>query len=204
MRRTGLRIGLFLAGCILSGCGTGNVLPPAPPESTVPSSEYLIGPGDSLEIFVWRNPELSASVPVRPDGRISMPLVEDVTAVGKTPTVLARELETRLQKYVTHPLVTVMPTSFVGPFAQQVRVIGEAVAPRALPYRADMTLLDAMIEVGGLTKYAAGNRAILVRTINDVQESYPVHIDSLINRGNINDNVALEPGDILIIPQSYF
>ena len=204
MRRTGLRIGLFLAGCILSGCGTPNVLPPAPPESVVPSSEYIIGPGDSLNIFVWRNPELSATVPVRPDGRISMPLVEDVVAVGKTPTVLSRELETRLQKYVTHPLVTVMPTSFVGPFAQQVRVIGEAVAPRALPYRADMTLLDAMIEVGGLTKYAAGNRAILVRTINDVQESYPVHIDSLINRGNIQDNVALEPGDILIIPQSYF
>jgi polysaccharide export outer membrane protein len=158
-----------------------------------------------LGIFVWRNPELSVeAVPVRPDGRISMPLTEDVVAVSKTPTILAREIEARLSKYVTNPIVTVIPKSFVGPFAQQVRVIGEAVTPRALPYRANMTVLDAMIEVGGLTKYAAGNRATLIRTVNNVQESYPVHLTSLINDGNIQDNVALAPGDILIIPQTYF
>jgi polysaccharide biosynthesis/export protein len=181
-----------------------NTLPPAPPESAVPSAPYLIGPGDTLSIFVWRNPELSAEVPVRPDGRISIPLVEDVTAVGRTPTALARQLEARLAKYVTNPLVTVISRSFVGPFAQQVRVIGEAATPKALPYRANMTVLDAMIEVGGLTKYAAGNRATLIRTINDRQVSYRIHLDSLINRGDVEDNVALQPGDILIIPQTYF
>jgi polysaccharide export outer membrane protein len=205
VRRTGLRIGLFVMGCVLSGCGSETMLPPAPPESALPTSQYRIGPGDALSIFVWRNPELSTeSVPVRPDGRISIPLTEDVVAIGKTPTMLAREIEARLSKYVTNPLVTVIPRSFIGPFAQQVRVIGEAVTPRALPYRANMTVLDAMIEVGGLTKYAAGNRATLIRTVNDVQESYPIHLNSLINRGNIQDNVALAPGDILIIPQSYF
>ena len=135
---------------------------------------------------------------------MSTPLTEDVIAVGKTPSRLARELEARLSRYVTNPLVTVIPRSFIGPFGQQVRVIGEAVTPRALPYRANMTVLDAMIEVGGLTKYAAGNRATLIRTINNVQESYSLHLESLINRGSIRDNVALAPGDILIIPQTYF
>lgn len=188
----------------LAGCQYGPMLPPAPPASALPSAEYQIGPGDSLNIFVWRNPELSANVPVRPDGRISIPLVEDVVAVGKTPTVLAREMERRLAKYVTSPIVTVIATSFIGPFAQQVRVIGEAAAPRALPYRANMTMLDAMIEVGGLTKYAAGNRASLVRMVNNVQTSYTVHLDSLINDGDIDSNVALEPGDVIIIPQTYF
>lgn len=204
VRRTGLRIGIALLACGLSGCGPENTLPPAPPEAARASAQYVIGPGDSLSIFVWRNPELSTEVPVRPDGRISIPLVEDVIAIGKTPTMLARELEGKLAKYVTNPLVTVLPRSFIGPFGQQVRVIGEAAAPRALPYRANMTVLDAMIEVGGLTKYAAGNRATLVRTVNNVQQSYRVHLDSLINQGDIQDNVALAPGDILIIPQTYF
>lgn len=195
----------MVAAFVLAGCApSGPPLPPAPPSSSLPSAEYLIGPGDSLNIFVWRNPELSVNVPVRPDGRISIPLVEDMVAVGKTPTILGREIEDRLSKYVTSPIVTVMTTQFVGPFAQQVRVIGEAATPRALPYRANMTVLDAMIEVGGLTKYAAGNRAVLIRTINDVQETFPLHLDSLINKGNIQDNVALSPGDILIIPQTYF
>ena len=157
-----------------------------------------------MSIFVWRNPELSTSVVVRPDGRISTPLVEDMVAIGKTPTMLARELETRLAKYVVNPLVTVYPQSFIGPFSQQIRVIGEAVTPRALPYRANMTVLDAMIEVGGLTKYAAGDRATLIRTVNNVRQSYRVHLDSLINQGDIQDNIALAPGDILIIPQTYF
>jgi polysaccharide export outer membrane protein len=162
----------------------------------------MIGPGDTLSIFVWRNPELSVDAPVRPDGRISLPLVEDVVAIGKTPSVLAREIESRLSKYVTGPIVTVIPKSFIGPFGQQVRVIGEAVTPRALPYRTNMTLLDAMIEVGGLTKYAAGNRAVLVRSANGVEEQYTIHLDDL-NHGDISDNISLEPGDIIIIPQTY-
>ena len=144
------------------------------------------------------------SVAVRPDGMVSMPLVQDVAASGVTPAELAREIERRLAKYVTEPIVTVIPTRFVGPFAYQVRVVGEATAPRALPYREHMTLLDAMIETGGLTKYAAGNRATLVRTINGTQESYQVYLDSLIKQGDIAANVALLPGDIIIIPQSYF
>jgi len=189
----------------LTGCNqSGTLLPPAPIASALPSPDYQIGPGDTLNIFVWRNPELSVDAPVRPDGRISIPLVEDVVAVGRTPATLARELEDRLSTYVTNPIVTVIPKQFVGPFSQQVRVIGEAVTPRALPYRANMTVLDAIIEVGGLTKYAAGNRATLIRTVNDVPESYTLHLDSLINHGNIDDNVALAPGDIVIIPQSYF
>jgi len=188
----------------LVGCQYAPSLPPAPPGSPSPTAQYQIGPGDSLNVFVWRNPELSTDVAVRPDGRISIPLVEDVVAVGRTPTALAREVEKRLAKYVTNPIVTIIPKSFIGPFAQQVRVIGEAVAPKALPYRANMTVLDAMIEVGGLTKYAAGDRATLVRRVNDVQETHSVHLNSLINDGDVDSNVALAPGDILIIPQTYF
>ena len=204
MRRTGLRTGLIAAAFALAGCEYAPLLPPAAPGTASPTAEYQTGPGDSLHIFVWRNPELSTQVAVRPDGRLSIPLVEDLIAVGKTPTELSREIEKRLSKYVTDPIVTVMPTSFVGPFTQQVRIIGEAATPKALPYRANMTVLDAMIEVGGLTKYAAGDRATLVRTVNNVQATYSVHLKSLISDGDIGSNVGLEPGDILIIPQSYF
>ncbi len=186
----------------IGGCAT-NGPPPVPP-SGLESSEYVIGPGDKLTVFVWRNPELSVDVPVRPDGRISLPLVEDVVAIGKTPTDLAHEIAKRLAKYVAEPIVTVMPKEFVGPFSEQVRVIGEAMQPRALPYRAHMTLLDAMIEVGGLTKYASGNRATLVRTMGDTQQTYSLHIDSLVKDGEIQSNVALIPGDIIIIPQRLF
>lgn len=195
---------MIAVGCALTGCVSGQSLPSAPPASALPAAEYQIGPGDALNIFVWRNPELSANVPVRPDGRVSIPLVEDVVAVGNTPATLGRDIEKRLSKYVTDPIVTVMPTRFVGPFAQQVRVVGEAATPRALPYRANMTVLDAMIEVGGLTKFAAGDRATLVRTADNVQETYSVYLDSLIKDGDIRRNVALLPGDIIIIPQTYF
>jgi polysaccharide biosynthesis/export protein len=195
---------LIAIASALAGCESAPLLPPATPGSESPTAEYQTGPGDSLHIFVWRNPELSTGVAVRPDGRMSIPLVEDVVAVGKTPTELARTIEKRLSKYVTDPIVTVMPSSFVGPFSQQVRVIGEAATPKALPYRANMTVLDAMIEVGGLTKYAAGDRATLVRTVRNTQETYSVHLKSLISDGDIGSNVALEPGDILIIPQTYF
>jgi polysaccharide export outer membrane protein len=186
----------------LSAC-TGGSLPPAPSAETA-TSPYLIGPGDTLTIFVWRNPELSTDVTVRPDGRVSMPLVEDITANGKTPTQLAREIEKRLSKYLSSPIVTVMQKQFVGPFNRQVRIIGEAVQPKAIPYRANMTLLDAMIDVGGLTRFAAGDRATLVRTVGNQQATYSVHIDSLIRDGDIQSNVPLSPGDIIIIPQRFF
>jgi polysaccharide export outer membrane protein len=191
-------------GLAVAGCGGSPELPPAPPASSLPSAEYRIGPGDSLNIFVWRNPELTVSVPVRPDGRVSIPLVEDVVAIGKTPTALAREYEQRLAKYIREPLVTVIVTNFVGPIPDQIRIIGEAAQPRSLPYRADMTVLDAMIAVGGLTRYAAGNDSVIIRTANGQQTTYAVHLSSLIRDGDVLSNVALQPGDILIIPQRLF
>jgi polysaccharide export outer membrane protein len=192
---------IVAVGLVMAACRGAPELPPAPPASSLPSAEYRIGPGDNLNIFVWRNPELTVTVPVRPDGRVSIPLVEDVVAIGKTPTALAREYEQRLSKYIREPLVTVIVTGFVGPIPDEVRVIGEAAQPRALPYRADMTVLDAMIAVGGLTRYAAGNDSVIVRTVNGVQNTYSVHLGDLILDGDIANNVALQPGDILIIPQ---
>jgi polysaccharide export outer membrane protein len=168
------------------------------------AGEYLIGPGDNLNIFVWRNPELSITVPVRPDGKISTPLVEDVPALGKTPTQLARDVEERLKKFVRDPIVTIIVTGFVGDYVQQVRVIGEAQTPHAIPFRANMTLLDVMINVGGLTKYAAGNKAVLIRDVDGQQKTFPVRLDSLIKYGEIQYNFPMEPGDTLIIPQSIF
>ncbi|HEY3909587.1 MAG TPA: XrtA/PEP-CTERM system exopolysaccharide export protein [Stellaceae bacterium] len=188
----------------VAGCHGAPPLPPTPPASSLPSSEYIIGPGDRLNIFVWRNPELSVTVDVRPDGRLSIPLVNDVVAIGKTPTQLGNELEQQLAKYIKEPVVTVIAEGFVGPFNEQVRVIGEAAQPRALPYRTGMTALDAMIEVGGLTRYAAGNDAVIVRTIDGRQATYTVHLDDLIRDGDVSSNVALQPGDILIIPQRLF
>ncbi len=177
-------------------------------DTPVPSDprtdNYLIGPGDELNVFVWRNPDLSTHIPVRPDGKISIPLVEDVVATGKTPTTLAREIEVKLRAYVKDPIVTVIVSQFVGPFGQQVRVIGEASQPRALPYRNNMTLLDVMIEVGGLTRFAAGDRAVIVRNVNGKSESVKVHLDELIRDGDVSENVPVRPGDILIIPQRYF
>jgi polysaccharide export outer membrane protein len=204
VHRTFFRAITAVVVLIVAGCGGAPPLPPAPPASSLPSAEYRIGPGDSLNIFVWRNPELTLTVPVRPDGRLSIPLVEDVVAIGKTPTTLAREFEERLSKYVKEPLVTVIVDGFVGPIPEQIRVIGEAAQPRALPYRADMTLLDVMIAVGGLTRYAAGNDSVIVRTAQGEQNTYSVHLNSLIRDGDIESNVALRPGDILIIPQRLF
>ena len=198
-RAAGVALALVVAGCQLA--------PPAPPAPSYsdttpqPSSEYVVGPGDKLNIFVWRNPDLSVNVPVRPDGRISIPLVEDVVAVGKTASGLARDIEEQLKKYVKDPVVTVIGEAFVGPFTRQVRIIGEAATPRAISYRANMTVLDAMIEVGGLTKYAAGNDTVLVRASNGTQATYSVRLNSLIKDGDVSANVALDPGDILIIPQ---
>lgn len=174
-----------------------------PPMNT-PGPDYLIGPGDNLQIFVWRNPELTATVPVRPDGRISVPLVEDMPAVGKTPTTLARDLEGVLKQYVQEPIVNVIVTGFVGPFAQQVRVVGEAAKPQAIPYRANMSLLDVMIDVGGLTRFASGNRSVIVRKVDGKEAEERVRLDDLLKDGDVSANVRVLPGDILIIPQTYF
>jgi polysaccharide biosynthesis/export protein len=204
VHRTLFGVLMAMVGFAMTACGGAPSLPPAPPASSLPSAEYRIGPGDNLNIFVWRNPELTVNVPVRPDGRVSIPLVEDVVAIGKTPTALAREYEQRLSKYIKEPLVTVIVTGFVGPIPDEIRVIGEAAQPRSLPYRVDMTVLDAMIAVGGLTRYAAGNDSLIIRTANGVQTSYAVHLSDLIKDGDIASNVALQPGDILIIPQRLF
>jgi polysaccharide export outer membrane protein len=178
---------------------------PDTPATVNPSSDsYLIGPGDDLNIFVWRNPDLTTHVPVRPDGKISIPLVEDVTAIGKTPTTLAREVEDKLRAFVKDPIVTVMVSQFVGPFAQQVRVIGEAAQPRAIPYRRNMTVLDVVIEVGGLTRFAAGDRSMVVRTVDGKEQTIKVNLGDLVNDGDVAENIAMRPGDILIIPQRYF
>ena len=201
-----LRAGALMAALVLSACGGGATLPPAGTTtvSAEPGPDYFIGPLDTLSIFVWRNPELSQSVPVRPDGRISIPLVQDLEATGKTPTQLASDIETQLKKYVQDPIVTVIVTSFVGPYSQQVRVVGEAAHPQAIPYRDNMTLLDVMIASGGLTLYAAGNRSTIVRTVGDKETAFRVRIADLIKDGDVSANVQMLPGDVLIIPQSWF
>ena len=173
--------------------------------TAAPAAErYIIGPGDQLEIYVRDNQNLSTTVPVRPDGRISIPLVQSIQAAGKTPDQLAADLEKELSQYVRTPIVTVIVKSFVGTYSQQVRVVGQAAKPRALTYRSGMTLLDVMIEVGGLTKFASGNNAKIVRHLpNGTEQTIPVRLEDLMN-GSIKDNVAMRPGDILIIPQSLF
>jgi polysaccharide export outer membrane protein len=198
---------LGLAGVLLVLAACTNSLPSAqtlPSAAPADTANYRIGPGDVLNVFVWHNTDLSAQMPVRPDGRISLPLIGDIVAAGTTPTDLAAQIQDKLKAYVKDPLVTVIPTQFVGLFTRQVRVIGEAVQPRAIPYSASMTALDVMIAVGGLTKYADGNRAVLVRAIDGKQQSYQVHLDSLVRDGDVSQNVALQPGDILIIPQRFF
>jgi polysaccharide export outer membrane protein len=197
-------LGLGLAAAtVLAACASHGAAPPAA-SAQADENTYLIGPGDSLQIFVWRNPDLSTTVPVRPDGRISIPLVEDIESAGKTPTQLARDIESKLKKFVTDPVVTVIVSNFVGPYSQQVRVVGEASEPKAVPYRQKMTALDAMIATGGLTPYAAGDRATLVRTVNGHQQSYNLRLGDLLKDGDMSANVPLEPGDVIIIPQSYF
>src|SRR5438067_1473341 len=178
---------------------------PALPAPTLAlDSQYVIGTGDSLNIFVWHNAELTAHVPVRPDGRVSIPLVEDIPCAGKTPTQLARDIEERLRKYVQDPTVTVIVDSFVGLPSQQIRVVGQATQPKALPYRADMTVLDAMIAVGGLTTYAAGNRAKLTRMVNGRPVTTTLRLQDLLEDGDLSANPPLLPGDIIMIPQSFF
>ena len=187
----------------LSGCAA--TYPPAPAAVTQASDFfYIIGPGDSLDIQVWRNPEVSKTLPVRPDGKISTPLVEDLTAANKTPSQLARDIEKALAKFIQDPIVTVIVAGFSGPYSQQVRVIGQATKPQALQYREKMTLMDVMIAVGGITDFAAGNKASIVRMVDGSQQQFGVRLESLIRDGDITANVGMLPGDVLIIPESFF
>lgn len=196
-------LGALALALVLGGCASG--YPPVSGElAQAVEAEYLIGPGDNANIIVWRNPELSMSVPVRPDGKITTPLVEDLPASGKTPTQLARDLEKALAKYVQSPVVTVIVTGFVGPYSEQIRVIGEAAKPQALPYREHMTLLDVMILVGGITDFADGDKASILRTGGGKSQQFGVRLVDLVRRGNLSANVVMRPGDILVIPQSFF
>jgi polysaccharide export outer membrane protein len=210
-----LVLALVVGVAAVAGCAAQNVAGPsgaqaaapqaAAPEAAAPqSADYLIGPGDTLQVFVWGQPELSVTVPVRPDGRVTTPLVQDIEAVGKTPSQLSRDIEKVLSEFVRTPQVNVIVQGFVGTFGSQIRVLGQVAKPGAVPYRDKMTLLDAIIEVGGLTKFAAGNRARLVRTVDGRSEETRVRLDDLVNRGRVDKNVALRPGDVIIVPEAVF
>ncbi len=202
---------LSISGPAISSAAASGKAPQLPPASFVamqegPGEEYVIGPLDELTIFVWRNPELGASVQVRPDGRITTPLITDMPAVGKTPSMLAEDIKLQLSQYIQEPLVSVIVNKFAGTFSQQVRIVGATEKPASLPYRANMTLLDAMIAVGGLSEYAAGNRAKLIRFDKESgrQQEYAVKLGDLLKKGDSRANVMLKPGDVIIIPESMF
>lgn len=206
--RVSLALGVM--GTILSSCAGGSrpELPAATFVATreMPSDEYVIGPLDQLNVFVWRNPELSAKVQVRPDGRITTPLISDMPAVGKTPAMLADDMKIALGEFIKDPIVSVIVENFSGTYSQQIRVVGATEKPASIPYRANMTALDAMIAVGGLNEFASGNRSRLVRYDRQTgkQREYRVRLGDLLKNGDVSANVKLEPGDVLIIPQSMF
>ena len=200
-----------LASLALGGCAGSSAGPQLPPATFVatqegPGEDYVIGPLDELTVFVWRNPELGAQVQVRPDGRITTPLITDMPAVGKTPSMLAQDVKLQLSQYIQDPIVSVIVNKFAGTFSQQVRVVGATQKPASIPFRANMTLLDAMIAVGGLSEYAAGNRARLIRFDRDTgkQKEYALRISDLLKKGASKANVQLMPGDVIIIPESTF
>ena len=193
----------LVAAVVLVGCASGPKYPPAPTTAAASDYNYIVGPGDSLNIIVWRNPELSMSVPVRPDGKVTTPLVDELIAQGKNSSEIARDVEKALSKYVRDPIVTVIVTSFVGPYSEQIRVVGEAAKPQFLPYKQKMTLLDVMIAVGGLTDFADGNAASILRAAEG-DKRYAVRIKDLIKRGDLSANVEMRPGDVLVIPQGWF
>jgi polysaccharide export outer membrane protein len=197
-----LQVSVILSAAAIMGCTTP-AYPPAPQIAATPDYLYKIGPLDSVNVVVWRNPELTLSVPVRPDGKITAPLIEDLPALGKDPTTLARDIEKALSKYIRDPVVTVIVSSFNGPYPEQIRVVGEAQKPQALPYRQGMTVLDVMIAVGGLTDFADGNKASILRT-SEGGRQYSVRLKDLVKRGDISANVDVKPGDILLVPQSWF
>lgn len=190
----------------LTGCGLfkgGRAYPAAPQAAETPNHRYKIGPLDTLNVVVWRNPELSATVTVRPDGRISTPLVEDVLAAGKNPADLSREIEQLLGRVIREPVVTVVVNSFQGVYGEQIRIVGEATRPQSVPYRQNMTMLDVMIQAGGLTDFADGNAAVLVRG-SEGGKQYSIRLKDLLKRGDISANVDVKPGDVVIVPQSWF
>jgi polysaccharide export outer membrane protein len=201
---------LLVALLIVTGCATPPTMPAQTATSAGTDSQgsvsplYVIGPGDSLNVFVWGDNELSTEVVVRPDGLITTPLVEDLQASGMTPTELARNLEQRLSRFVKNPKVTVSVTNFVGRYTEQVRVVGQAAQPQSLPYRDGMTLLDVIISVGGLTEFAAGNKATIVRKVSGKTHQFRVRLDDLIRDGDISANTRMMPGDVLIIPETWF
>jgi polysaccharide export outer membrane protein len=212
MRRTsvGILAGWLVATQLIAGCASSPSphTPPAapaakPPATTAVSNDYIIGPGDTLQVFVWRNPELSVTVPVRPDGKISTPLVENMVAVGKTAPQLARDMEGVLSEYVRSPKVNIIVTNATSVFSQ-VKVVGQVTHPAPLPYREGMTVLDAILAVGGLTQFASGNRSRIVRMVNGKETIIHVKIADLVNNGDVSQNVPLKPGDVLVVPQSMF
>ncbi len=194
-------LAIAISAIALIGCAGS--YPAAPSSAASSEYSYKIGPGDNLNIVVWRNPELSMSVPVRPDGKISAPLIDDLNAMGKDSTALARDIEKELSKFIRDPVVTVIVTGFVGPYSEQIRVVGEAAKPQILAYKQKMTLLDVMIAVGGITDFADGNRATILRT-GENGAQYSVRLKDLVKRGDVSANVEMKPGDVLIIPQSWF
>lgn len=201
-------LGIIASTLMLGACSNLGELPSATSRASLTTDvndyQYLIGPGDTLTIFVWRNPEISGNFTVRPDGKVTTSLVEDVEVAGRTPTMLARQLEEQLSTYINNPRVTVSVNRFVGPFSEQVRVIGEATNPQAINYTQHMTLLDLMITVGGLTEFANGNNAKLIRVVDGRQRSFALDIEDLITDGDISKNVDILPGDIIIIPEAWF
>ncbi|MEQ1661824.1 MAG: XrtA/PEP-CTERM system exopolysaccharide export protein [Thiobacillus sp.] len=188
----------------LTGCSSTPTYPPAPAQTGAYDWNYLVGPGDTVSVFVWRNPEVSGTFPVRPDGKMTMNLVEDIQASGKTPSQLARDIEKSLSKYIQEPIATVIVGGGIGPFDQQIRVVGEAAKPQALNYREKMSLIDLMIAVGGLTDFAAGNKAYILRTVDGKQERLGVRLEDLLRGGDIAANVDMRPGDVLVVPESLF
>ncbi len=201
-----IAMAVFVSAC--GGTSTGKMLPPSTftPLQEGPGEEYVIGPLDELTIFVWRNEELGAKVQVRPDGRITTPLITDMTAVGKTPTMLSQDIKLQLSQYIKDPIVSVIVNKAAGTFSQQIRIVGATEKPASIPYRANMTLLDAMISIGGLSEYAAGNKAKLIRAnrANGLQEEYSIRLADLLKKGDTSANVKLQPGDVIIIPESFF
>ncbi len=209
--KSSLFFALAISMIVLQGCSNTPDYEQLPttnavsPSTVIPADYmYLIGPGDSLDIFVWRNPEVSTNVTVRPDGMINVPLVEDLSVSAKTPTQVARDIEKALSKYIKDPIVTISISGFVGPYREQVRVIGEAAEPQGLPYSEDMTLLDLVIAVGGLTEFADGNKAVLARIVNGEQKQYTMRIEDLLQDGDLSANIDILPGDIIIIPEAWF
>jgi polysaccharide export outer membrane protein len=197
-------VGFFAVLGMLGACsGISKSYPPAPATALASDYNYIVGAGDTLNIIVWRNPELSMLVPVRPDGKVTTPLVDELVAQGKTTTEIARSVEKELSKLVRDPVVTIIASNFIGPYSEQIRVIGEATRPQALAYKKNMTMLDVMIAVGGLTDFADGNAASITRA-SEGEKRYSVRLKDLVKGGDISANVEVKPGDILIIPQGWF